>query len=776
MFDIGLLYAIVAGVCCITFYVIMNRLSVTRYKESQDKDLLFLIKFFFVFSLVDMIWGTFNSRALYTSYWGYVIFTYGFHICSALAAFFWSRYTMIYSGVTDRPKFVLDICRITFLLAQVYIVVSNIWNHKFFLIDENAIYHTGSLRSTMFSLQFLYYIILIIYSSICYAKFQNHPSKKKRFGTVVVYSCIPLAFGVGQMLWPDAPMYSLGFMVTGVLIFSFNVMASREEQLEKQFRAENDKLAMLVSSLSQDYIVIYSVDIATGEYEVYDNSGNGLLDSVREQTEGNNFFEDAYANMQSLMSSEEREKNLRMLDKEYMLEELSKRKSYSVEFKITKDKVEKYLMMKVIKPVSNIEKNANRVVIGIFDEDERIRKEKNWAERLEKAYEEAEAANRAKTDFLFSMSHDIRTPMNAILGFTDMAEKHIDDKEKLSDCLKKTHEAGRHLLSLINDVLDMSRIESGKIKISESSSSIIKETEGIAALVKPQSESKMLDFEYRLININDDRLIFDRLHVKQIMTNLLSNAVKYTKPGGKVSYTVEQLPDVIEVSPEGKKRVKIRFTVTDNGVGMSEEFVGHIYEAFEREETATLSGIEGTGLGMSIVHKLTELLNGEIRISSSKGVGTTVVCDFIFKVYDGPLSDEETKKMHFENMKGRKALLVDDNMLNREIAIDILKEIGFEVEEACDGTEAIELVESKPSDYFEIIFMDVQMPKMDGYEATRRIRQMSDPVKKKIPIIAMTANAFEEDKKNAKTAGMNGHVAKPIETDDILNSLESIQL
>lgn len=780
MFDIGLLYAIVAGVCCITFFVIINRLSVAKYKESSDKDLLFLMKFFFIFSLVDMIWGTFNSRALYTSYWGYMISTYAFHICSALAAFLWSRYTMVYVSVKGISRSILNVCRYILFLGQGYIIVSNVWTHHFFLIDEDVIYHTGELRTMMFSLQFAYYIILIVYGIITLIARHHDHDMRKRYRTTIIYSCIPLAFGVGQMFWSDAPMYSLGFVVTGVFIFSFNVMESREQQLEKQYKAENDKLAMVISGLSEDYQVIYSVDLDTEEYEVFGNAKsefNEITNSFRNMALNNkNFFDDAAVTLRYFLDTEDYKKVAPMIEKDYMLQELSSRKSYSTELRANVKNTERYYLLKVLRPSANDEQNTNKVIVGVFDEDDRIRREKKWTDELERAYEAAEAANTAKSNFLFSMSHDIRTPMNAIIGFTEMAQKHIDEKDKVTEYLRKVHMSGKHLLSLINDVLDMSRIESGRLDLNVSSASIVKETDGLVALVAPQAESKALTFEHSLINIEDEMLEFDHLHVKQILVNLLSNAVKYTPPGGTVSYIVEQLSEVIAPDENDSEKVKFRFTVKDTGVGMSDDFLEHVYDAFEREETVTESGIEGTGLGMSIVRKLVDLLGGTITIDSKKDVGTTVVCEFIFNKLKDAMDKEEEVTLIRSVIKGKRVLLVDDNELNREIATDILNDIGFKVEEATNGVEAVTAIESHPAGYYKLVFMDVQMPKMDGYEATRIIRNLPDEERKNIPIIAMTANAFEEDKKYAKEIGMNAHISKPIGSSDIIRTLGGVEL
>ena len=521
---------------------------------------------------------------------------------------------------------------------------------------------------------------------------------------------------------------------------------------------------------------------------------------------------------------------------------------------------------------------------------------------LQDALAAAQHANRAKTTFLNNMSHDIRTPMNAIIGFTSLAAAHIDNKEQVKDYLTKIATSSNHLLSLINDVLDMSRIESGKVKIEEKESSLPEILHDLKTIVQADIMSKQLDFYIDTVDVVNEHVLCDKLRLNQILLNLLSNAMKFTKPGGMVSVRILQKRN----APEGY--ADYEFQVKDTGVGMSPEFLKHVFDPFERERTSTVSGIQGTGLGMAITKNIVDMMGGTVSVDSEVGKGTTFTVSLQFKTCSGSVKqetipqlrglralvadddfntcssvtkmlaaigmrpdwttsgkeavlrvklageqedkyavyiidwlmpdmngievvrriraligeetpiivltaydwsdiEEETRKagvtafcskpIFLSELKeilespftvknkeealqetfsfhGKEILLVENNELNQEIAVEILKEVGFDVDVANDGVVAVERMrEAKPGRY-ELILMDIQMPVMDGYEATRQIRALENPDVAGIPIIAMTANAFDEDKKAALEAGMNGHIAKPIDVSKLLELLWKI--
>ena len=523
--------------------------------------------------------------------------------------------------------------------------------------------------------------------------------------------------------------------------------------------------------------------------------------------------------------------------------------------------------------------------------------------KLEIALQHEGAANRAKREFLFNMSHDIRTPMNAIIGFTSLAATHIDHKEQVLDYLKKISTSSQHLLSLINDVLDMSRIESGKVKIEEKAVHLPDLVHDVRSIIQPDVSAKRLSLFIDTMDVENEDIITDPLRLNQILLNILSNAIKFTPTGGTISIRIAQKNG----APKG--RGCYEFRIKDNGIGMSEEFQKHIFEAFSREETSTVSGIQGTGLGMSITKNIVDLMGGTIAIESAPGKGSEFIVDLCFALsgqkvepkqipqleglralvadddtdtclsvstmlskigmrpewtisgkeavirtryaleqgdefsvyiidwlipdmngievvrqirkvigkscpiiiltaYDWADVEEEARaagvtafcekplflselrrvlaepfgaepvhepsQPNVADLKGKKLLLVEDNALNRELAQEILKEAGFAVDTAEDGEIAVQKMRQAAPGQYDLILMDIQMPKMDGYEATRQIRALPDAAKAGIPIFAMTANAFEEDRQNALEAGMDGHIAKPLDIPHLLHVLAEV--
>ena len=393
-------------------------------------------------------------------------------------------------------------------------------------------------------------------------------------------------------------------------------------------------------------------------------------------------------------------------------------------------------------------------------------------DKLEIALEKAEDASLAKTRFLNNMSHDIRTPMNAILGYAQLMEDELKGKElpETSEHLEKLQQSGKLLLAIINNVLDMARIESGRMEIDENYGRIEDIRQTLFEIFGDEAKKKNIALHYT-INVEHEHILTDNTKVKEIFVNILSNAIKYTPAGGSVMIDVDELP----CDEPGYMMTRTR--VCDTGIGMSQEYLEKIFEAFTREQNTTKSKIAGTGLGMSIVKKYIDLLGGTIHVESELGKGTTFTVTLKHRIADESYYVEkhaETTVTGSKILEGRNILLAEDNDLNAEIAAAILERAGFHIERVEEGIQCVNRIEKMPAGTYDMILMDIQMPKMDGYKATQAIRRLPDKDKACIPIIAMTANAFEEDKREAFAAGMNGHIAKPIQVDKLLSTLAEV--
>lgn len=411
--------------------------------------------------------------------------------------------------------------------------------------------------------------------------------------------------------------------------------------------------------------------------------------------------------------------------------------------------------------------DITHVVYGCTDITLEKREELRKQQQIEEALQQAEAANKAKTNFLFNMSHEIRTPMNAIIGLVELLGHEENHTPQAIDHLHKLRGASNHLLSHINNVLDMTRIESGKATVDMQLIDLCQNDSNALNLLDDVIKAKHLTINSTM-NIEHRYIMADKMKLHQVIMNLVSNAIKYTPEGGHIETSFDELP----CEQPGYARYVTR--ISDNGIGMSREFVDHIFEMFTREHNSTESKVVGTGLGMSIVKRLVDLMGGTIEVETELGKGTTFTLTFTHQIAEAPAEEvvDDTVVPNAEfTPDGKRILLVEDNDLNAEIAEEILQGIGYEVERAEDGQVCCDMVQQAPARHYDIILMDIQMPRMNGYEATRYIRSMADAEKSQIPIVAMTANAFDEDRREALNAGMNRHLAKPINVQELVSTL-----
>ncbi len=414
------------------------------------------------------------------------------------------------------------------------------------------------------------------------------------------------------------------------------------------------------------------------------------------------------------------------------------------------------------------------VVMCIRSVEGIVKREEQQKSILENALLNANQANEAKTVFLTNMSHDMRTPMNGIMGFCDLALRHVEEPERVKDCLMKILESSHTLLGIIDNMLDMSRIESGQLNLERSENNLVQIMNDVHGLLKEGMENKYITYRLDMSGVAHEWVYCDLLRMHQILVNVVGNAVKFTEPGGTITVTVKEEPSL------SSGIANYEFRIKDTGIGMTQEFREKVFQPFERERTSTVSKIPGTGLGLAVTKNIVDLMNGSIEVESEVGKGSEFIISLSFRIRKqslkmGDLLQMATETMNTDNLAGKCVLLVEDNELNREIAKTLLEEEGLVIHEAEDGDVAVEMVRNSQGKY-DFVLMDIQMPRMNGYEATRAIRRLEDRKLAGIPIIAMSANALEEDKKESLRAGMDMHLAKPIEMDKVLAALEWMML
>ena len=557
--------------------------------------------------------------------------------------------------------------------------------------------------------------------------------------------------------------------------FVLDCTAQKMQEEEKERRQME-----LVHALSIEYGLVCFVDLNTGE-------GRSLRMNEEEQTfrsvfDGRlSFRESMDLYIGKYVYEEDREMLHEAVSSVTLERELAEKKLYSVNYRIMRDGEMEYFQMKAVR--AGEWKETHGTVLGFCSVDEEIRCEIEQKNLLEDALLQANRANRAKSAFLSNMSHDIRTPMNAIVGFTALAISRIDRREQVEEYLRKIMASGNHLLSLINDVLDMSHIESGKMHLSEKPCQLSDILQGLRNIVQADVQAKQQKLYIETVDIRNDDIYCDKLRLNQVLLNLLGNCVKYTGAGGTINMRVTEKTG----APAGCANYE--FLIKDTGIGMNEEFLSHIFEPFEREKNTTISGIQGTGLGMAITKNIVDMMNGSITVKSKEGIGTEFTVDFTFRLNmensegeDIPrfkelrtmVVEEQNRSSETMKFQAGRILLAEDNELNQEIAVEILSDAGFTVEVADNGQIAVDMLKDSKAGYYQVILMDVQMPVMNGYEATRKIRGLEDQGLASIPILAMTANAFDEDKQDALRSGMNGHIAKPIDIGNLFETLQSV--
>ena len=537
--------------------------------------------------------------------------------------------------------------------------------------------------------------------------------------------------------------------------YSVDEIIKKEQEIE--FQRE------IIAGLGKEYFSVLAVDLDKDQvfsYRESEENGRIISDFCRECDNRWSKIIPSYAKvMVSDTTNGEFEKQLG-------LEALrSQEKDYSMTYEFKSETGINYHQVRVAYVKK---KDGTRMaVVGTRNIDSLIKKERMQEEKLKKAYDAAKSANKAKTEFLNNMSHDIRTPMNVILGYNQLMKSLLTEPKQL-DYQKKIEQSGKLLLSIINNVLDMARIESGNMKVDENFEIVGEVVDEILSTFSSEAEEKEIHLSSSM-QVTHKNILCDSTKIRKIYVNLVSNAIKYTPSGGNITITVEELPC------EKEGYMKVKSEIKDTGIGMSKEYLPTLFEPFSREHNTTTGKVGGTGLGMAIVKKMVDLMGGSIEVESEPGKGTIFTFTLMHKIADKKYYSRKIETAEssdsVEKLRGKHVLLAEDNNLNAEIAVAVLEKTGLVIDRVEDGIQCVSRIEQLPSDTYDLILMDIQMPNMDGYKATQCIRHLNDKKKAEIPIIAMTANAFEEDKKRAIDAGMNGHIAKPVEIDKLISEI-----
>ncbi len=757
------IYYSVIGIIALITHVIINHDS---FRCSRQSEVQTVYRNFalcvLIYYITDITWGflayNHNIGLLYTD-------TIAYYIMGSLTVVYWCKYVIAYLKVQNGFGKFLKVASILFINFCILFLIVNHFNHLFFWIDIDGVFHTNVLRYVALVAQ----VVLFAFTSVqtLLVAHKSYGAKKRRHITIGMFGIVMICAVISQTFFPLLPIYTLGLLFGGCLL---HVFVQENEKNEIQNR------------LTEAHQVLASTGYGIWKY-ILDKDENicGLV--------GNSTWKKILGIQSSNLSPTE---TLEYLNSRFTKQSLrdANRDCNEMRRGMVKSKTlqwnhpEKGLIYLRAGGTKLVEADGTISISGFLgDVTEEMLQQEKLNQSLEDARKQAEYANQAKSNFLFNMSHDIRTPMNAIIGFTGLIQNNLDDKAKCIDYVTKIRNSSQFLLSLINNVLEMARIESGKIFLEDNIINTQKFEDITDDVFTDLAHASGLTFsnEYHLIH---DYVIGDETKIRELTLNIISNAIKYTPAGGYIKLSL--------IESECDRPGYTMFTAIseDSGVGISEEFLPHIFDEFSRERTSTDSKVGGSGLGMPIVKKIIDLMEGSINIESKVGKGTKVTIQLPLRI-PTPEQVEVAKQIEAKNdgktspldnvtesdlskFKGKRILLAEDNSLNAEIATAILSEMGFSIELAEDGRKVIEMLTTNDDAYYDLILMDIQMPNMNGYEATVAIRKMDNLYKAKIPIIAMTANAFNEDRQKAFDAGMNDHVAKPISIAQLSTALSNV--
>ncbi len=759
-------YSIV-GIIAILIHLVINydiiRKKSTSLVQSAYKRFIFSLLAYYI---TDALWG-FIASAHKTTF--LYIDTVLYYVAGTFTVILWCRYAISYLHINNNFGKFLRVTGSIFGISALALLIVNHFYHIFFWIGDKGEYQSYLLRYLSMIAQIILFMTTAVQT--LWVSSKSKGATRGRHITIAIFGIIMTIAVVLQTFNPLIPFYTMGFLIGNCVLHVF-VQEDEKEEFRNQL-AENNQ-------------VIAAAGYGIWKF-IFDKEGKvcGLI--------GNEKWMEIFGVPGKKFTPEERlayyTDRLTPKSAEDVKDDYGEMRGGTIKTRIFEWNHPTKGLIYLSAGGTRLEESDGTIsisgFIGDVTADQKRQDQLNAS--LETAKKQAEKANQAKSRFLFNMSHDIRTPMNAIIGFTDLMQKNLDDKEKLNDYLNKIHASSDFLLALINNVLEMARIESGKVTLAEN---IIctQDFEDITdAVFTDLAHQKGLTFRNDY-SFTSEFVVGDEMKLRELTLNIISNAIKYTAPGGYVKLSLREVPC------ERPGYTTFLAIAEDSGIGISKDYLPHIFEEFSREKNSTDSKVAGTGLGMPIVKKLLDLMNGTIDIQSELGKGTTITIKIPLRIATAEEAKSarqakaqivHSKPQEKANMdapsgtdeisfRDKSILLAEDNDLNAEIATTILEENGFKVTRAADGVKCVSMVEQYANGYFDLVLMDIQMPRMNGYEATRNIRSLQDKSKACIPIIAMTANAFEEDRQKAFEAGMNGHLAKPINIVELIRAIQNV--
>lgn len=747
-------YAVIAVMAIIIHSILNSDILLKRDSEKTKAYKCYrrFLKVALLYYVADALWGIIESfkfsKLLYADTVLYFIFM-------ALSVVYWCRYVVSYLNLKKTSSLLMNISGDLYFVVQVIVLIINHFHPVLFSVGEACDYHAYFFRYVVLAAQMALFTSVASINLI--RTINSRRSERTRNISISIFGFEMAMTAVIQYLFPMFPAYSMGLLI-GVCFLHVFVLEDEKNEIrlaaEANLRVLQDRSDIISNAGYGIWKIVIRPD---GENSMEaDDKLLGILGVADMNLDPEELYEYYHKHLLENVVEIENDDYSSMMEGEVRSRLLAW--EHPVKGKI-------FLRAG---GSSHVLESGEKIISGYCGDitEQKLDADRQSA-RLKFAKKQAEEANEAKTAFLFNTSHDIRIPMNAIVGYVDLVEKNLQNAEKCRSYLEKIRGSSNFLLCLINNVLEISRIESGKVTVNERVIDIDNMENFIKAIFGELLKAKGIDFELSK-NVTHRYIFGDVLKLRAVYMNLVSNACKYTAAGGKISLKIEEIP----CEEDGFARFKI--TVADTGIGMTPEFLPKLFEGFSNSERLAEGLVEGTGLGMHIIKRYLELMGGEISVESEPGKGSVFTIISKHRVSDeSELQQEQKNRVDVSLLRGKRVILAEDNDLNAEIETEMLKSLGVIVDRVVDGKECVKLI-SESSVKYDAIFMDLKMPNMDGFEACKTIRKLDDLGKALIPIIAMTADAFEEDRKSAFSVGMNGHISKPVDVEKLAQKLLEI--